>query len=505
MRWSAVKGDPALLKGDLLVLGIFAGDKGPDLKPFRDLDAVLGGGLKKLAKGSVFEAKAEKSHLLPGGEAGCPWVMAVGLGKRDDWTAERARRCAAVVAVRARDIEAKRCLIHLPGADSGMDVDALARCWVEGAEMGLWRAGSLKTDRKDASQDLPREMKLVAAEGQAVAELKAGAAEGQAFAAGNLFARDLVNKPANLLGPAELAAAARAMARREGLTCKVMGPAELKKRGMGGVLGVCQGSRRDPKFIVLEGGPVRGAAKAPLLALVGKGVTFDAGGISLKPSAKMHEMKGDMGGAAAVLGAALIVRRLGLPVRLLAVVPAVENMPDGDAIRPGDVLTMASGKTVEVLNTDAEGRLILADALHYAAARKPDWIIDAATLTGACVVGLGTQFAGLFVNDGDLGETIDRAGGETFERVWRLPLIDEHHKAIESPVADLQNIGGRDGGALTAAAFLEEFVPEDVAWAHIDIAGPAWTEGAGPVAGKGASGYGARLLARVAQLLAERE
>ncbi len=505
MRWSAVKGDPARIKGDMLLVGVFAGDDGPDLDAVSGLDKTIGGGLAALADGKIFAAKAETSHTLPGGGAAVSWVMAMGLGERDDLTADRVRRCAALAVKKAREMSAGRCLVHLPGVTGGIDVDALARSFVEGAEMGLWNSGSLKTDRKDDSQNLPREMKLIAAADQPLPELKAGIVEGQAFAAGNLFARDLVNMPANLLGPGELAAAARAMARREGLNCRVAGPAELKKKGMGGVLGVCQGSRRDPRLIILESKPVRGAAKAPLVALIGKGVTFDAGGISLKPSAKMHEMKADMGGAAAVLGAVLIIRRLNLPVRLLVVVPAVENMPDGDAIRPGDVLNMASGKTVEVLNTDAEGRLILADALHLAGGRKPDFMIDAATLTGACVVALGSQFAGMFVNDPELGGAIDRAGGETFERVWRLPLIEDHHKAIESTVADLQNIGGRDGGALTAAAFLEEFVPEDIAWAHLDIAGPAWTDGAGPVFGKGASGYGARLLARTVQILSDQE
>jgi len=330
--------------------------------------------------------------------------------------------------------------------------------------------------------------------------VRAGMNEGLVFAEGALFARRLVNLPANLLDPDALAAEARGLARREGLDCRVLGKSQLKRMGMGGVLGVAQGSRRDPRFIVLESRGV--AARRPLVALVGKGVTFDSGGISIKPSAKMHEMKADMGGAAAVLGAALIISRLRLPVRLLAVVPAVENMPDGDAIRPGDVLKMASGKTVEVLNTDAEGRLILADALHFACKRKPDWVIDAATLTGACVVALGSHFAGLMGNDGALAGALERAGGETFERTWPLPVIEDHHKALESQVADLQNLGGRDGGALTAAAFLEEFVPEATAWAHLDIAGPAWVEAGGPVMGKGGTGFGARLIARAVQLLA---
>ncbi|MHB8080464.1 MAG: leucyl aminopeptidase family protein, partial [Candidatus Krumholzibacteriia bacterium] len=239
----------------------------------------------------------------------------------------------------------------------------------------------------------------------------------------------------------------------------------------------------------------------PLVALVGKGLTFDSGGLSLKAAARMELMKDDMGGAAAALGAALIVARLRLPVRLLVVIPAAENLPGGNALRPGDVITMASGRTVEILNTDAEGRLVLGDALHHACAARPDWLIDAATLTGACAVALGEHFAGLMGSDSRLLAVVDRAGGDTGERVWPLPLIEEHRRALRSEVADCKNIGPRDGGALSAAAFLSFFVDEAIPWAHVDMAGPVWTETAGPLGPKGATGYGARLLARTVQLL----
>jgi leucyl aminopeptidase len=234
---------------------------------------------------------------------------------------------------------------------------------------------------------------------------------------------------------------------------------------------------------------------------VGKGVTFDSGGISIKPATNMDQMKADMAGAAAVLGAALTVARLGLPVQLSVVIPATENLPDGKALKPGDVLTTASGKTVEVVNTDAEGRLILADALHYACQQEPTYLIDAATLTGACAQALGTHFAGLLSNSAELIEVLNQAGGETFERVWHLPLTEEHHKSMESRVADIKNLGPREGGALTAAAFLAAFVDPEIPWAHLDIAGPVWTDSAGPLGPKGATGFGARLLARAVEIL----
>ncbi len=502
MRWSTGTVKPSQARADLLVVGIASKKNRPVLTPWRELDKSIGG-LAGLADGKVFDGKDGKLHLLPGGGASASWVLVLGLGKPDEISPQSLRKVLAAASQRARTLGARSCALALPWAAlSTLTTEAVARCCVEGGELALFRSGSEKVKTGRDEKPSPRTWKILANDAKHASEIRKGIASGGAYAAGCLFARDLVNRPPNKLTPAALATAARAMARREGLTCTVMGEAGLRKLGMGGILGVGQGSHQQSKLIVLEMRPRRARGKLPLVALVGKGVTFDTGGISIKPSSGMHEMKGDMGGAAAVLGAALIVARAGLPVRLLVVVPAVENMPDGNAIRPGDVLSMASGKTVEVLNTDAEGRLILADALHYAGKRKPDWLIDAATLTGSCVVALGQEFAGLFTNDSRLGDVLQRAGGETFERVWSLPVIEEHHKEIESPIADIKNIGGRNAGASSAAAFLEEFVDEGAAWAHLDIAGPAWAAAAGPLGPKGATGYGARLIARAVELLA---
>ena len=503
MRWSTGTVKPAEAKTELLVVGVAAREKGkPDLKPWRGV-ASSADALAALDDGRVFGAKSGELHALAGRAAG-RWVLLLGLGLAEDLSPQSLRKAVAAASKRARDMGVKRVTLALPwDALSALTPDAVARCSVEGAELALFDLGSEKAKTGQDRKPAPRAWTVSAPDAATARAIRRGLAAGEAYAAGCLFARDLVNRPANKLTPTALAGAARAMARREGLSCTVLGEPALRKLGMGGILGVGQGSRQPSKMVVLEFAPKGRRGKLPLAALVGKGVTFDTGGISIKPSSGMHEMKGDMGGAAAVLGAALIVARLNLPVRLLVVIPTVENMPDGDAIRPGDVLRMASGRTVEVLNTDAEGRLILADALHYAGRRKPDWLVDAATLTGACVVALGYEFAGLFANDTDLGEALQRAGGETFERVWPLPLVEEHHTQIESAVADVQNIGGRWGGASHAAAFLEEFVDEDTAWAHLDIAGPAWTEASSPLAPKGPTGFGARLIARAVELLAE--
>jgi leucyl aminopeptidase len=423
------------------------------------------------------------------------------MGKAAEAGLEDIRKAAGRAAVKARDMGAARVLVRMPASSTvGFDDQAVARCWVEGAEMALTPIGELKTEKKKPS--LPREWKVLAV-GMGAAEIRRGVAEAEAFAAGCAFTRHLVNLPPNVLTPRELAARARRMARDEGMTCRILDVPQMKKLNMGGILGVGQGSRQEPRLIALEyRAPGAAGRKAPKVALVGKGITFDSGGISLKPGANMDLMKTDMGGAAAVLGAALVIARLKLPVNLTVVVPTAENMPDGLAVKPADVITMANGKTVEVLNTDAEGRLILGDALWYAGRSKPDFLIDAATLTGACVVALGSHFAGLMSTSSDLIDTLKQAGGETFERVWHLPLIDEHKEEVKGIWSDLKNLGdGREGGALTAAGFLAHFVDEKTAWAHLDIAGTTYANAARDTGPKGATGFGARLLARAVQIL----
>ena len=302
------------------------------------------------------------------------------------------------------------------------------------------------------------------------------------------LARDLGNRPANDLTPEAFAAAAKEMAEDASkLRVTILGMKELQKEKMGGILGVSQGSAEEPRVIVIEHRPKKPKKS---VVLVGKGVTFDSGGISIKPSAGMGWMKYDMCGAATVMGVMRAVAELDLPIKVVGLIPAVENMPSGTATKPGDILTMSNGKTVEVDNTDAEGRLILADILHYSARFNPDIVIDYATLTGACVVALGHEAAGMMGNDQELLDTLRKLGEEVGERVWPLPLYDEYLSYLKSDWADLKNAGNRWGGAVTAGTFLEQFVPEKVKWVHVDIAGVAYNEKEHNGLPKGASGFG---------------
>jgi len=316
-----------------------------------------------------------------------------------------------------------------------------------------------------------------------------------------MLARDLVNAPGNIKSPVFLTEQAQAAAKESGLTCKVLGQKELAKEGCGALLGVAQGSEREPQMIILEhNGGTKG--KAPV-ALVGKGVTFDSGGISLKPGEKMDEMKMDMAGGAAVIGTMLAIALLKLPINVVGVVPAVENLPSGTAYRPGDILTSLSGKTIEVLNTDAEGRLILADALTYVKRYQPELVVDLATLTGACIIALGHHATAVLGNDQKLIDSLLAAGEASGERLWQLPLWDDYDPLIKSDVADVKNTGGRAAGTITAAAFLKKFA-SDFHWAHLDIAGTAWRDQNQPYIPKGGTGVGVRLLVAFLQKLAQR-
>jgi leucyl aminopeptidase len=358
-----------------------------------------------------------------------------------------------------------------------------------------------KTEAKERKKSALKRVYLIAeSKGQAAA-LKAGAARGSGIAEGVIFARNLVNKPSNELTPRMMAKEARALARSPLVSCRVAGPAECERRGMGGLIGVGQGSEEPVQFIQLEYRPKRLKRGAPKIAIVGKGITFDTGGISLKPPAGMELMKFDMGGAAAVLGAFKILSILQPSVHVLGYVAAAENMPSGKAIKPGDLLRMMSGLTVEVNNTDAEGRLVLADALHFAKLQKPEFIVDAATLTGACMIALGDVACGLMTEDDKLAKLILDASEASGDAAWRLPLQEIHRKKMKGHVADLKNTGPREGGALTAAGFLSHFAT-GVPWAHLDIAGTVWTEENRPIEPKGATGFGARLFYGIAEAAA---
>jgi leucyl aminopeptidase len=349
--------------------------------------------------------------------------------------------------------------------------------------------GGYRFDRfRSAPKAGSRRVRVLPPEG-AEGDYRAARSVGLAIAEGVQLARDLGNTPPNEATPEWMAARARELARAHGGRARVLGPRELVRQGMGGILAVGQGSTNSPRLARLELG-----TRGPRVALVGKGVTFDSGGISIKPAASMEEMKYDKCGACAVLGAARAVAELDLPVRLACFLPLVENMPDAGAYRPSDIVRCANGKTVEIVNTDAEGRMILADALSLASKWKPDHLVELSTLTGACVVALGAEAAALFSPDSELADGLLTAAEGCGERLWRMPLWPEYPEQMKGDHADLKNSGGRWGGANLAAAFLGEFVEGVASWAHVDIAGPAYATKAAPGEAVGATGYGVATL-----------
>ena len=421
-------------------------------------------------------------------------VLVVGLGKRGEFSPERARVAAALAVRQARRVEAASIAWALP--EEG-EPEALAAALVEGTVLGAYRFDRFRSAEED--DDAPEIERLELLSG---AELGATADVARIAADAANRARELQNLPSNVATPGFLADRAREIAEaHDAVSVEVLGREDFERLGMGGLTAVSQGTDEEPHLIVLRySGTGRGDA-APTLGLVGKAVTFDTGGISIKPASRMQEMKMDMSGGAAVLEATAAIAELGLALELVSLVPSTENMPSGHAVKPGDIITQLGGKTVEVNNTDAEGRLILADALSYCAELGAERIVDIATLTGAVVVALGSTYAALISNDDGWAERVREAGETTGELAWRLPLHPEYKELTKGTVADLTNASEkRKAGTIYAASFLEEFVG-DRPWAHLDIAGTAWDVGREYV-GKGATGFGTRLLVELASELA---
>jgi leucyl aminopeptidase len=420
-----------------------------------------------------------------------PPVLAVGLGDRDELDPERLRVAAAVAAKEAARLEAASLAWALPESDDPLAAaETEAEAIVTGTTLASYRFDRFKSGDGDDSPRLESLTLLGPAELSEAAETARVAAEAQNRA------RDLQGTPANFATPSFLAERAEEIAAgSDAVTAEVLGRPELEEKRMGGLLAVSQGGPQEPKLIVLR---YSGGGSGQTLGFVGKGVTFDTGGISLKPGAGMPDMKMDMSGGAAVLEAVAAIAELGLPIDLIAVVPSTENMPSGTAIKPGDVITQYNGTTVEVNNTDAEGRLILADALAYAIELGAERIVDLATLTGAVVIALGSTYAAVIANDDALAGAVSEAGERSGELTWRLPLHPEYKELMKGKVADLSNLAAkRKAGTITAGSFLEEFVGE-TPWAHVDIAGTAWDVGR-PYVGNGASGFGVRLLIELAR------
>jgi leucyl aminopeptidase len=480
---------PAEQPADLLVLPMFEGPEGgPGV---REVGKVLGADLVGVLKADRQRGKVGDSYAFPTlGKAKAGAILLVGLGPKAEVTPDTVRRATGRVA--ARVARYRRVATTLPQAARGRQ-DQAVQAAVEGLLLGSYRFDRYKVKpiEEDGQRRRLEEVTILGTGRQDARKAREAIRRGGIFAEATELARDLVNTPALDATPAYLADQARKLARTAGLRCKVWSVAELKRGGFGGILGVGQGSENTPRLIEL--GYDGGTGKP--VALTGKGVTFDSGGLSIKDAKGMEWMKADMAGAATVLGAMQAVAALKPRINVIAAIPTAENLPGGSAIRPGDVLSHRGGKTSEVLNTDAEGRLILADALSYLAEKEPRCIVDLATLTGACVIALGEEIWGVMGSDDRVIGDLLAAGEEAGEPGWELPLWTRYRRLIESNVADVKNIGDRYGGAITAALFLKEFVGE-VPWAHLDIAGTAYAERPGDYWPKGATGNPVRTLIR---------
>jgi len=448
------------------------------------LDVALGGAIERVRKVGDFHGDLDETVLLYGPKG--QRVLLIGLGPNTDVTRDAVRRAAAVAGRRATQLGIEALSFSMAHETHGtLDPGTIGQVAVEGVAQGAWAFRELKSpDRKPMLKALD----LIAAREER-ADMERGRKVGTAIAVGHKLARNLQALPGNVCTPSYLAEIARRLGKGYGFKVTVLGRAQLQSEGLNALLAVAQGSAEEPKLVTLE---YRGAGRNAPVCLIGKGVTFDSGGISIKPALSMEEMKYDMSGAAAVLGTFEALGQLKPAINVVGVIPSVENLPSGTAIKPGDIVRSHLGKTIEIVNTDAEGRLILADALSYARRFKPAVMVDAATLTGAIVVALGAHATGVMGNDEDLLDEVARAGQRAGERTWPLPLWDEYREQIRSDWADIKNSGGRSGGAITAGWFLREFVT-DCPWVHCDIAGTAYTDTDRPNLAKGPTGVGVRL------------
>ena len=450
------------------------------------LDKGTGGALGRLFSSGDFVGKRDEVAVLyPTGPA--PRVLLVGLGKGDEIDRAAIRRAAAIAAKRARSIGVPRAAFHLPAESRGkVALDEAAQAIAEGLAQGAWQYNEMK--RRDEENKKPQLERVDILLTESSNSTRDGQRLGAAIGAGQTFARGIQVLPGNICTPTYLANVARDLAQRHKFEITVLDKAAIIREKMGALMSVAQGSAEEPRFIALE---YKGA-EGPPVVLIGKGVTFDTGGISIKPAQNMEDMKYDMSGAAAVLGTFEALGLLKPKVHVVGLIPSTENMPSGTAVKPGDVVTSHLGKTIEIINTDAEGRLILCDALSYARRYHPAAVIDIATLTGAIVVALGHTAAGVMGSDERLVEEVREAGEKAGERVWPLPLWEDYRELMKSDIADVKNSGGRPAGSISAGWFLREFV-DGFPWAHLDIAGTAYTDREEPTRVKGPTGMGVRL------------
>ena len=493
MEIEVVSGDITQVAVDAVLVNLFEGVEKPS-GATGSVDQALGGAIAQLIQEGEVKGKLGEVTLVHTlGKIPPKRVAVVGLGKKEAFNLDRARGCVAegLRALRRTGV-ARVATITFGAGIGGMEPRQASQAVAEGAILGLYTFTQHQT--KPENREI-KELLLVERDEKRLPELEDGVRTGRILAEATNLARDLVNQPANVLTPSAMAEAARKVAEARGLGFRVLERAEMEALGMGGILGVAQGSSQPPKFIILEykGGP----PSEPALGLVGKAITFDSGGISIKPAEGMGEMKGDMAGGAAVIAAMGAIAQLKPPINITALIPATENLPSGSAMKPGDIIRIFGQKTVEVISTDAEGRLILADALAYANKLGLKPLVDLATLTGSCHVALGDFYSGAFSNNQELLDKVVQAGKEVGERHWPMPTDEEYKEQNKSDVADIKNTGGRWGGAITAALFLQEFAG-DTPWVHLDIAGPSRAERDRGYQVKGGTGVGVRTLVNLA-------
>lgn len=482
------QGDITTAQVDAVIVNLFEGVEQPG-GATGAVDKQIAGLVGKLVAGGEFKGELNETAVLYTTDTPYRKVIVVGLGKQDEFSAERARQVAAtaIKAAAKGDVKTIGTIVHGAGI-GGLDVTTAAQSLAEGTVLGAYRYDKYKSDAKERETV---HVSVFESDSAKVDAIESGIARGTILADATNFARDLVNAPGNELTPTVLAERAKAMADEVGLECNILDKAEMERLGMGALLGVAQGSAQEPKLVFMR---YKGSDDEQPVALVGKGVTFDTGGISLKPGAGMAAMTGDMAGSAAVFGAMQAIARLKPKQHVICVAACVENMPSGTALKPGDVVRAMTGKTIEIDNTDAEGRLILADAVAYAESQGAHTIVDVATLTGACVIALGSLYTGLVSNDDELAEQLMAAGAKTGERYCRLPADPEYKQQYKSDIADIKNTGGREAGTITGALIISEFV-DKARWAHFDIAGTGSTSKERHHFVKGGTGVAVRTLA----------
>jgi len=499
MEIKVIAGDITKVEADAIIVNFYEGMESSE-GDTAAVDKALDGAISQLIRQGEIKGKLNEITVVYSlGKLPAARVVVTGLGKQAELSTSKIRGAVAETCRWLRKRGAANIATIAQGAGiNGISPESSAQAITEGALLGLYSFRQHITKEEEKLGEI-KQLSIVGSS-EAKPQLEAGSTKGKALAEATNLARDMVNEPANYMTPSRMAEKATELAKSYGLEVTILEQKQMAELGMGGLLGVAQGSRQPPKFIVLR---YKGSDTAEInVALLGKGITFDSGGISIKPSEKLEEMKGDMAGGAAVIAAMAAIAQLKPKLNIMGIVPATENLPDGSALKPGDILTAMNGKTIEIISTDAEGRLILADALCYAKKHGARLLVDAATLTGACRIALGDVCTGAFANNQELVGKVIAAGAEAGELIWQMPMYDEYRELNKSEVADIKNVGGRLGGAITAAKFLAEFV-DDTPWVHLDIAGTSMSDKERGYVVKGATGVPVRTLVNLVLSLAK--